>query len=112
MREYGLPVLLHCAGSEEDISGVFHNTVRNRAIAATESGYFGPVPEGARQGDSLCILLGARVPFVLRFDDGYWILVGESYIYGLMAGEALDGIDLSGAEDEVAQHPFLDFIIR
>jgi hypothetical protein len=112
MRQYGLPAVLHCAGSEEDISGVYHNTIRDRAIAVTECGYLGPVPEGTREGDSVCILLGAGVPFVLRFDDGYWRLVGEAYIYGLMRGEALSGEDLSGADGEVAQHPFLDFVIR
>ncbi|KAH8589839.1 heterokaryon incompatibility protein-domain-containing protein [Bisporella sp. PMI_857] len=112
MREYGLPAILNCTGTDEDLAGVFHNTVIQRTLAVTESGYLGPVPEGTQQGDCICILLGAGVPFILRPEGDYWRLIGESYFYGLMKGEALSGKDLSCAEGKVAQNPFVDFIIR
>jgi hypothetical protein len=46
----------------------------------TTKGYFGrgPIPVG--EGDWVCVLLGAKVPFVLRYDEntGSYSLIGES----------------------------------
>lgn len=114
-KEYGFPAHMNDASSwrsEEDTNLVWHHTVRERAIVASDSGYFGVVPDGTMTGDYLCILLGARVPFVMRRFDQYWQLLGEAYIYGLMAGEALVGKDIAGADGEVAKSPFVDFVIR
>jgi hypothetical protein len=43
---------------------------------------------GARNGDVLCFLDHADVPFVLRKTEtaGTYNLVGDSYIHGLMNG--------------------------
>ena len=111
MMEYGLPAILNCDGTDEDLAGVFHHTVIQRTLAVSELGYLGPVPIGTQQGDCICVLLGAGVPYILRPDGDHWRLVGESYFYGLMKGEALSEKDLSCADGKVAQSPFVDFSI-
>ncbi|RFU33188.1 hypothetical protein B7463_g3139, partial [Scytalidium lignicola] len=64
--------------------------VERRSLCTTERGYLCLAPPDAEVGDSLCILLGGRVPYILRLDDGgAYILVGESYVHGFMKGEAL-----------------------
>jgi hypothetical protein len=56
----------------------------------TERGYIGSGPGRAEKGDIVCILYGAKVPYVLRKrkqpEDGY-VYIGEAYIQGLMDGE-------------------------
>jgi hypothetical protein len=49
----------------------------------TNKGYFGRGPIPVRTGDWVCVLLGAKVPFVLRHDEktGLYSLVGESCKY-------------------------------
>ena len=58
-----------------------------RSFVTTEKGYLGIEPSGARKGDVLCVLKGGDVPFVLRGkENGYWELVGEAYVHGIMDG--------------------------
>jgi hypothetical protein len=61
-----------------------------RAFAVTEEKYVGLVPVKAKAGDYVCIILGCDVPFIVREDDGKYVLVGECYIHGIMDGEAMD----------------------
>ncbi|PVH69470.1 HET-domain-containing protein [Cadophora sp. DSE1049] len=110
--EYGIPALFNNPSSEDDNIGMYYNTVIGRDIAATESGYFGIVPECARTGDHVCIFLGAGTPFILRPVNDAWRLVGESYFYGLMSGEAVRGLDISATENAVPQDPLRDFVIE
>jgi hypothetical protein len=55
----------------------------------TSKGYVGLCQMETRSGDSVVILIGARVPYVVRPKDGVdsWTLVGESHVYGIMNGE-------------------------
>ena len=86
----------------------------------TERGYFGVAPSDAQPGDTVVCLLGAGAPYILKqVMEGnptriniQYKLVGESYIYGLLAGEALEDVDLSGVEQPDAPAPFEDFIIE
>lgn len=58
-----------------------------RSFVTTEKGYLGLAPWGARKGDVICVLRGGDVPFVLREKEhGYWELVGEAYLHGIMDG--------------------------
>ena len=58
-----------------------------RSFVTTENGYLGLAPSGAREGDVICLLRGGNVPFVLRErENGYWELVGEAYVHGIMDG--------------------------
>jgi hypothetical protein len=53
---------------------------------------FGLVPGATRMGDEVCVLYGCSVPVVLREhktqDDHYFEVIGESFVYGMMDGEA------------------------
>lgn len=51
----------------------------------TSKGLFGFVPVESRVGDVVAFLRGGSAPFILRpVDEGYFTLVGEGYVYGLM----------------------------
>lgn len=68
----------------------FRNTIdRTRVLASTSKGYVGWIPETARLGDTVALLAGAPFPFILRKrPDGYFSVVGDAYIQGIMHGEA------------------------
>jgi len=61
--------------------------------------YYGLAPEGTKQADTVCILVGCSVPVVLRKvtddtsrineDEEIFELIGEAYIHGKMDGEAV-----------------------
>ncbi|PQE29702.1 Heterokaryon incompatibility protein [Rutstroemia sp. NJR-2017a WRK4] len=61
-----------------------------RAFFVTEKGYMGLGPSSMVEGDLVYVLSGGQVPFILRptiSAEGF-ALVGESYIHGIMDGEA------------------------
>jgi hypothetical protein len=56
---------------------------------------FGLAPADAKVGDLICILFGCSVPVILRehlTEDHYFEVIGESFIYGMMEGEARVGL--------------------
>jgi hypothetical protein len=68
--------------------------LKSRALARTENGYLALVPKGAQPGDSIALLKGGKIPFVVREADGEGglSLVGDSYVHGIMNGEAFEEI--------------------
>jgi hypothetical protein len=61
-----------------------------KRIATSKRRYLGWVPTPTKPGDLICIFLGSEIPFVLREEgSGYYKLIGECYIHGIMYGEAL-----------------------
>ena len=78
----------------------------SRSFFVTDTGHMGLGPESTKPGDSVWILAGGATPFILRDVDvsvsdagdfGYrrMTLTGESYLHGVMHGEALAGIEVS-----------------
>ncbi|KAH6989738.1 heterokaryon incompatibility protein-domain-containing protein [Ilyonectria sp. MPI-CAGE-AT-0026] len=62
-------------------------------FCVTKNGRFGLLPPTSQPGDSICVLLGGEVPFVIRpTGSGTYNLVGECYIDGAMDGEALEAV--------------------
>lgn len=59
-----------------------------RRLIRTQKGYIGLAPRYTQAGDHIAILEGGRMPLVLRHKNGLWELIGESYIHGIMNGEA------------------------
>jgi hypothetical protein len=61
-----------------------------RCFFVTDKGHMGLGPPEMGKGDLVAVLLGGSVPFILR-EEGQeqYTLVGESYVYGFMNGEAL-----------------------
>ncbi|KAH8668562.1 heterokaryon incompatibility protein-domain-containing protein [Xylariales sp. PMI_506] len=90
----GLPFENPNGFTDNDLIGPVMQFLACRRLALTSRGYIGIVPEGAKTGDAVCCLLGAKVPYVLRstkqetkLSTSSYRLIGESYIYGLMNGE-------------------------
>ncbi|KAM0286870.1 hypothetical protein ACHAO9_007995 [Fusarium lateritium] len=73
-------------------TAALNNDIKRWRFIITEGGLAGVVPHGAQKGDTIVILKGGSVPFILRPAAGYtqsFQLIGEAYIYGLMNGEGL-----------------------
>ncbi|OCL02173.1 hypothetical protein AOQ84DRAFT_382945 [Glonium stellatum] len=76
------PAKLYCASVA--------NRSSQRKAFVTKNGYFGIGPSSTQIGDFAVILLGGRVPYLLRHVNGNgYVLVGECYVYGIMDGELL-----------------------
>ena len=60
-----------------------------RLMARTSRGSMAYVSEKALAGDKVCLFSGGPVAYVLRpSDNGTWSFVGETYVQGIMHGEA------------------------
>lgn len=68
-----------------------HRACAHRALCVTKKGYIGLAPWNAREGDEIAVVNGGRTPYVLRRNQGMgqYMLVGESYVCGIMGGEAV-----------------------
>jgi len=62
----------------------------NRSFLISEKGYLGLAPKAAKIGDLICVLLGCDKPLIIRKESNHYILVGDSYIYGVMNGEVVE----------------------
>ncbi|KAF3035186.1 hypothetical protein E8E11_004011 [Didymella keratinophila] len=65
-----------------------------RVFMVTRTGRIGFIPKDALEDDVIAVLTGGRVPIVLRPKDGYYNVVGDAYVHGIMDGEAIE--DCSG----------------
>ena len=77
------------AGGDSALFGTTANRISyGRRIFVTDSGFLGLGPKAMLPGDIVCVLLGGSVPFVLRPMNGYYLLIGETYIHddGVMWG--------------------------
>lgn len=57
----------------------------------TDTNYIGSGADGMREGDLVCIVNGAQVPFVLRpfGKNGKFKFIGDAYVHGGMEGQAM-----------------------
>jgi hypothetical protein len=70
----------------------------HRSFFTTQRGYMGFGPQDMRQDDLVAVLLGSKMPFILRqvplsegiYDKSYYTVVGYCYLHGIMNGEAID----------------------
>ncbi|KAK8182955.1 heterokaryon incompatibility protein-domain-containing protein [Phyllosticta citribraziliensis] len=60
----------------------------HRQYCTTRRGFMGWVPQRARVRDTVCIIPGARMPYLIRPTEvgEHWELVGPAYIHGVMEG--------------------------
>lgn len=61
-----------------------------RRIIRTKKGYIALAPRYAKKGDWIGVFKGGKMPLVVRQDGEQWVLIGESYVRGIMNGEAWD----------------------
>lgn len=68
------------------------NSCRQRSFIETREGYIGLASQMAQPGDHVCVLLGCKVPILLRpAPDLRYQVVGACFVPGLMHGEAFLG---------------------
>ncbi|KAK1674168.1 heterokaryon incompatibility protein-domain-containing protein [Colletotrichum godetiae] len=73
-----------------------------RRFSRTTAGRLCLVPREAKVGDSVCLLLGSEVPFVIRpTRSGMYELIGDAYVSGIMDGEAVASGEYTQAEIEI-----------
>jgi hypothetical protein len=65
------------------------DTCWNRVLFTSSKGYMGLGPKISKPGDLVCVLGGGIIPILLRPANGYFQVVGECYIHGIMEGEAV-----------------------
>jgi hypothetical protein len=105
--------------SEEDrfafgIASQIHMLVWNAngwQFCSTASGYLGWAPTDAIIGDSLYVVYGSRVPFVLRpcdttpsvssVEGGHFFMIGTAFVHGFMNGELTREHNMAGRTEEV-----------
>jgi hypothetical protein len=59
----------------------------------TSGGYFGLGPPVTSPGDIISVFFGGRTPFLIRPQDDSFEIVAETYLQGLMNGEALTELE-------------------
>jgi hypothetical protein len=68
--------------------------IQGRTVILTKERYLGLAPAATKAGDRVVILLGLRMPAILRpQENGSWQFVGVTYIPGLMEGEAMKDLE-------------------
>lgn len=67
-------------------------TLGYRDLFITEQGHLGFGMNTLELGDEIWVLAGVKVPLILRRQtgQGQYRLIGESYVHGIMHGEAVD----------------------
>lgn len=70
-----------------------HQVCANRTLFVTVKGYIGLGPWNAKVDDEVLVAPGGKTPFLIRraTDSDRYTMVGETYVYGIMGGEALTG---------------------
>ncbi|KAF9634990.1 Heterokaryon incompatibility protein 6 [Lasiodiplodia theobromae] len=87
-----LGLLYEPKASSFDFGGALLCTATARAFYVTEGGYYGLGPVTVRRGDKVLLLPGTQVPYLFRehmVKENSWMLIGETYVHGIMHGEAL-----------------------
>jgi hypothetical protein len=65
-------------------------TTSGRALFVTRSGYMGLAPRWAKKGDFVCVLPGCGVPLLIRKMESDYVILGDTYVYGMMHGEVVE----------------------
>lgn len=88
--------------SASDMLELATRATANRQLIVSDTGHVGLGPEGVNKGDLICILFGGKLPLILRSaekdpekhaeygDRLLYKIVGDSYIHGLVHGEAME----------------------
>ncbi|PMD46842.1 hypothetical protein L207DRAFT_377597, partial [Hyaloscypha variabilis F] len=65
-------------------------TCLKNKLFSSKGGYVGVGDIKLENDDLVCVLFGAKMPFILRPIGKRYRLVGECYLHGIMLGEALE----------------------
>jgi hypothetical protein len=97
------------ASNEDKLASAFHQGIFEaglyRAVFYTATGHIGLGPRCTQPGDVVTILYGCNLPMVMRplpgLPEGSYRLLGVSYVYGIMDGEAVRRHKEMGLEDVI-----------
>lgn len=70
-------------------SAIAYGVNFSRCLYRTRRGFLGSGPEDVRRSDVVVVLLGGAVPFVLRPVGPGYVLIGDTYIHGVIDGEVV-----------------------
>lgn len=74
------------------LDSVYTHAVGRAMIVLNDGNSLGLAPNSCQENDYVAVLLGCQSPLVLRENQtGNFLVVGESYVHGLMNGEAFLG---------------------
>lgn len=76
-------------GVAEHYEALVRNYCFDRAFFITAAGRMGLGPSNVSQGDIVSVIPGGGVPYCIRNSRDHWLFMGESYVEGLMRGEAI-----------------------
>lgn len=68
----------------DNITQAFILYATNRRIFVTSNGYIGLCTRHTQPGDTVCILEGGNMPFVLRSQSDHWLMLGNCYVHSIM----------------------------
>ncbi|ETS76029.1 hypothetical protein PFICI_12973 [Pestalotiopsis fici W106-1] len=90
-------------GKPLSFAAIAQNFCFNRSFIITSAGRMGLGPSDSRLGDIIAIIPGSGVPLIMRrlSNDPHWLLVGESYVQGLMNGEAINHSEVGDFKREI-----------
>ncbi|PVH68035.1 HET domain-containing protein [Cadophora sp. DSE1049] len=99
----GLLRELSMGGDPESYSSLASNFCLNRRFIITSKGCIGIGPEETQSGDLVSVIFGGGVPYILRKQETGFVFVGESYIHGLMSGEAVQAWQRGDLAEEILE---------
>jgi hypothetical protein len=79
----------------EQVMIIMYIVGTGRRLIITRNGYLGLGPAYTRSGDITAILPGCSVPMILRRSGDEFTVVGDSYVHGIMNGEAVADLQTS-----------------
>lgn len=69
---------------KEHESDSWYGFFPSRRMCFTDNGLIGWVPGRAEASDTICVIPGARTPYVIRESEDGWEMIGAAYVHGLM----------------------------
>jgi hypothetical protein len=76
-------------GDPAEYAALARNFGFNRAFIITRDRRTGLGPSDSRAGDTVTVIFGGEVTYILRHEKEHFLFVGQSYVQGLMNGQAL-----------------------
>jgi hypothetical protein len=87
--------------AEHDIWSIAPQARRRKAFMMSQK-TIGMGPQCVRNGDEIVVMLGCRVPVVLRMKEGGgWVNIGDAYVDGYIDGEGVKGFEQGNMTAEV-----------
>ncbi|KAE8446243.1 hypothetical protein EG329_012329 [Mollisiaceae sp. DMI_Dod_QoI] len=91
LGQWHTPWLLSQSATIEGSLDLFITKNKRYIGKSFESGY-------VKEGDIVCVLLGLKVPIILRKVDEHYEVVRVVYVHGLMEGEAIDMLEAGSVQ--------------